>query len=196
MSGIFLRNLPILWDRVLQSKPEVATRASLGSQLALEHPLAQPLPSETRIKGTYVPSIYVGLGDPSLGGLACIKSILKAKPSPQPKIILQSKQTKPSQTFVCMFTLLDSLCLIYTEWATGTCCIINRFKRNQSTSIPTTGVVHLNVHKMCLRRTGQITFFFDTPKAMLHNNTYEYFTVFISIRKELLRRTKHQSVMF
>lgn len=77
--------------------------ASLGSQLALEHPLGQPLPSETRIKGTYVPSIYVGLGDPSLGGLACIASILNAEPSPRPKIILQNKQTNKTLTnFLCV----------------------------------------------------------------------------------------------
>lgn len=43
-----------------------------------------------------------------------------------PKKILQNKQTKPSQTFTCMFTLLDSLGLIYRV-STGTSYIRNRF---------------------------------------------------------------------
>lgn len=51
------------------------------------------------LKEPFLPRTYVDFRHPSSGHFACRKSILSAEPSPQPKIILQNKQTKPSQTF-------------------------------------------------------------------------------------------------
>lgn len=51
------------------------------------------------LKEPFLSSTCVGFRHPSSGHFACRTSILSTEPSPQPKIILQNKQTKPSRTF-------------------------------------------------------------------------------------------------
>jgi hypothetical protein len=141
MSGIFLQNPPILWDRVPQSKRKVANRASLGSQFVLEHPLAQALHSEARTKGTLPASCLCGFWAYKRGS-SCLYSkhfkcwaISQAQNNTSKQTNKQTNKQNSHKLFMCMFTLLDSPHLINTERATGTCYIINRF-------ISTTDFVH------------------------------------------------------